>query len=100
MRTHNVYTCLTMTVPALTPPLAEKISKAYPDLPQSQWCVYADADIARRMHEGLGHTAESNAVKFAKFAPNGKMLWIAGRKATAAPAGGNVSLLVLSRTGG
>ena len=42
------------------------------------------------MKEGLGHTAESNigVMKFAKFGPDGKLLWIAGRKATAAPGPG------------
>ena len=86
----NIYTCLNTELPSLTPELADKIKSAYPNIPQSQWCVYADADIAKRMHEGLGHTAESNAVKFAKFGPDGRMLWIAGRKATAAPTPGEM----------
>jgi hypothetical protein len=86
----NIYTCISATIPDLTPELAEKIKKHSPDIPQSQWCVYADAAIAKKMHEGLGHTAESNAVKFAKFGPDGKMLWIAGRKATANPGPGEM----------
>jgi len=39
--------------------------------------------IATEMLEGLGHTSEFNAVKFAKFDRQGKLLWMAGRKATA-----------------
>ncbi len=84
-RQGNVYTCLETNIPALTPALADKIEKQFPNLPPSQWCVYANADVANRMKEGLGHTAEFNAVKFVKFGPDGKMLWIAGRKATGAP---------------
>jgi len=81
----NIYTCLSGTVPALTPVLADSIRKQYPDLPQSQWCAYASEDLAKRMHAGMGHTAESTAVKFAKYGPDGKMLWVAGRKATGQP---------------
>jgi len=81
----NFYTCITTTVPPLTPALAGKISVTYPTIPQSKWCVYADEATAKRMHEGLGHTAESNAVKFAKYGPDGKLIWMAGRKAVAAP---------------
>ena len=81
----NLYTCITTTVPHLTPALAGKIEAMFPGIPQSQWCAYADTNLAKRMLEGLGHTAESNAVKFAKYGPDGKMLWIAGRKATAMP---------------
>ena len=81
----NLYTCITTVIPQLTPALAGKIEATFPGIPQSQWCAYADADLAKHMHEGLGHTAESNAVKFAKYGPDGKMLWIAGRKATAMP---------------
>jgi len=86
----NVYTCFNATIPALTPALAAKIKALYPDVPQSQWCVYANADLAKSLHEGLGHTAESNAVKFAKYGPDGKMLWMAGRKAVAEPAPGEM----------
>jgi hypothetical protein len=81
----NLYACMSATIPALTPALADSIRKLWPDLPQSQWCVYASAELAKRMHEGLGHTAECSAVKFAKYGPDGKMLWVAGRKATAQP---------------
>ncbi len=45
---------------------------------------YATPELAKGMKEGLGHTGEFNAVKFAKFSPDGKLLWMAGRKATAA----------------
>jgi hypothetical protein len=86
----NLYTCITTTVPALTPALATKIQATFPGIPQSQWCAYADENLAKSMHEGLGHTAESNMVKFAKYGPDGKMLWVAGRKATAAPGPGEM----------
>ncbi len=81
----NLYACVTATVPALTPALTDRITHAYPGLDRSFWWTYADTALEKRLHEGLGHTSESNAVKFVKFAPDGKPLWIAGRKATAAP---------------
>lgn len=86
----NYYTCITTVVPQLTPALAGKIEAMFPGIPQSQWCAYADANLAKRMLEGLGHTAESNIVKFAKYGPDGRMLWIAGRKATAMPGPGEM----------
>lgn len=86
----NIYTCLSTNVPALTPDLASKIQTMFPDIPSSKWCAYATEDLATHMKEGLGHTAESNIAKFAKFSPDGKMLWIAGRKATAAPGPGEM----------
>ena len=45
---------------------------------------YATPTMTAAMIEGLGHSSESNLVKIAKFAPDGHLLWIAGRKATAA----------------
>ncbi|MEI9999119.1 MAG: hypothetical protein WDO13_08075 [Verrucomicrobiota bacterium] len=81
----NLYACVTATVPALTPALTDRITHAYPGLDRSFWWTYADTALEKRLHEGLGHTSESNAVKFVKFAPDGKPLWIAGRKATAHP---------------
>jgi hypothetical protein len=57
----------------------------YPDIPASKWCAYATSELAKQNLEGLGHTAECNIAKFAKFSPDGKLLWIAGRKATAMP---------------
>ncbi len=44
---------------------------------------YPDAATAAAQREGMGHTASFNAVKFAKFAPDGRLLWMAGRKAVA-----------------
>ena len=89
-RQGNIYTCVDANIPGLTPQLADKIKAQFPDLPQAQWCVYANPDLAKRMKEGLGHTAESNAVKFVKYGPDGKMIWIAGRKATGAPGPGEM----------
>jgi hypothetical protein len=46
--------------------------------------------MAKEMMAGLGHTAESNIAKFAKFGPDGKLLWMAGRKATAGAKPGEI----------
>ncbi|HEY3329576.1 MAG TPA: hypothetical protein VGK19_06105 [Capsulimonadaceae bacterium] len=81
----NIYVATTSTQPALTPQLQAKLEQAYPTVPRTHWGVFPDAEIAKEQHQGLSHTAESNAVKFAKYAPDGHMLWIAGRKAVAAP---------------
>jgi hypothetical protein len=86
----NLYACLSVNAPVLTPTLGEKIRKMFPDIPQSQWCAYASEEQAKRMQEGLGHSGESNVAKFAKFGPDGRMAWIAGRKATAAPRPGEM----------
>ena len=86
----DIYTCLSAFVPALTPDLASKIQAMYPDVPASKWCAYATAEQARQMKEGLSHTAESNIAKFAKFSSGGKLLWMAGRKATAQPGPGEM----------
>ena len=45
---------------------------------------FASKELARQMKEGMGHTASFNVTKFAKFDSNGKLIWMAGRKATAA----------------
>jgi hypothetical protein len=76
--------------PALTPELAQKIQAMFPDIPQSQWCAYASPELAKKNMEGLGHTAETNIAKFAKYGPDGKMIWIAGHKATAAAGQGEM----------
>ena len=86
----SLFTCLTADVPGLTPALAGRIKAAYPDIPESRWCAWASPALAKQMHEGLGHTAESTAVKFAKYGPDGKIVWMAGRKATAAPRPGEM----------
>ena len=44
---------------------------------------YIDAATATAMREGMGHTASFNVVKFAKFSPDGKLIWMARRKAVA-----------------
>ena len=86
----NVYTCLSAVIPGLTPALAERIRTAYPDIPQSKWCAYATDALAKQMSDGLGHTANSNMAKFAKYGPDGRLLWMAGRKATAAAGHGEM----------
>ena len=45
---------------------------------------YVTKDLTEQHKEGLGHTAGVSAVKFAKFGSDGKLLWMAGRKALAA----------------
>lgn len=47
-------------------------------------------EIANQLLEGMGHTSEFNAVKFAKFDKQGNLLWMAGRKATAGAADGEM----------
>jgi len=86
----NIYVCLSAVAPALTPELALKIQAMFPDVPQSAWFAYATPQLAKENKEGLGHTAESNIAKFAKFSPDGKLIWTAGRKATAAPSPGEM----------
>ena len=51
---------------------------------------YSDPAAATRMCEGMGHTSRFNVVKIAKFSPEGKPLWFAGRKATAGAAPGEM----------
>jgi len=51
---------------------------------------YATPEMATRMKEGMGHTSTFNVVKFAKFNPKGELLWMAGRKATAAANAGEM----------
>ncbi len=46
--------------------------------------------VAKNRLEGLGHTAEFNVVKFAKYGPQGNLLWMAGRKATAGAKAGEM----------
>ena len=53
----NIYTCVNATVP------------------------YYTQALTKAMSGGIGHDNCCNAVKFMKFAPDGKLLWMAGRKA-------------------
>lgn len=43
---------------------------------------YATPELTRQMNEGFGWTASVSAVKLAKYSPDGKLLWMAGRKPT------------------
>lgn len=86
----NLYTAFNTTAPSLTPALQAKMEASFPGLPSYEWGAYATPEQAKAMHEGLGHTGESNAVKFAKYAPDGRLIWMAGRKATAAAAPGEM----------
>jgi hypothetical protein len=48
---------------------------------------YARRDATDAMLNGIGHTGEMNAVKIVRLRPDGRLLWIAGRKATGDPLG-------------
>lgn len=72
----NLYTCFN--------------AKVYTKPGQSREFAYATDELAKQMNEGLGHSGESNAVKFAKYDSTGKLLWLAGRKATASPQPGEM----------
>ena len=80
----NLYTALSALTPQLTPELRRTLTTQFPDVPITHWGAYETAQLRTAMHEGLGHTGESNAVKFVKYAPDGHIIWMAGRKATAA----------------
>ncbi len=60
----DLYTCVNATVP-----------------------YYTRAETTA-MHHGIGHDNVCNAVKFMKFAPDGRLLWMAGRKAAGQPGHG------------
>ena len=51
---------------------------------------YATPELAKQMKEGLGHASSFNIAKMAKFDPQGKLVWMAGRKATTAPKPGEM----------
>lgn len=51
---------------------------------------YATPALAAQMKEGMGHTATFNLVKFAKYDSQGRLLWMAGRKATGAAQAGEI----------
>ena len=44
--------------------------------------TYATPELTAQMQEGIGWTSGCTAVKFAKYTPDGKLIWMAGRKAT------------------
>jgi hypothetical protein len=47
-------------------------------------------ELAATLQEGMGHTSRVNVVKIAKYDPQGKLLWMAGRKATAGAKPGEI----------
>lgn len=51
---------------------------------------YPSKMVAKEMLEGLGHTSTFNVVKFAKYDPQGSLIWMAGRKATAGAKAGEM----------
>ena len=86
----EIYTATTQNLPEPSPELEAKLKAEYPNVLPLHWGLYASKELHRSMREGLGHTGESNAVKFVKFAPDGRVLWMAGRKATAAAKAGEM----------
>ena len=44
-------------------------------------CRYVDEAYTKYMHQGMGHTADMNAVFVVKYAPDGRLVWRTGRKA-------------------
>lgn len=79
-----IYTAFSADVPGQSAELAAQMAQMFPGLPPEKWGAFATPELAAKLKTGLSHTAESNAVKFAKFDANGQLLWMAGRKATAA----------------
>lgn len=79
----NIYTAFSQTAPALSPELESQLRAKFPGVPRVHWGAFATPELARSQMEGMGHTSESNVAKFAKYDSRGRMLWIAGRKATA-----------------
>lgn len=51
---------------------------------------YPTEKVAKNMLEGLSHASEFNVVKFAKYDPQGNLIWMAGRKATAGAKAGEM----------
>jgi hypothetical protein len=51
---------------------------------------YVTSALTKKMCTGMGHTSRFSAVKFVKWAPDGKVLWTVGRKATSSPKPGEI----------
>jgi len=51
---------------------------------------YATEALTRKMKTGMGHTSRFTTVEFVKYAPDGRVLWQTGRKATSAPRQGEI----------
>lgn len=51
---------------------------------------YASKEWSEAMLSGPGHTGNFNVVKYEKFGPDGKRLWMAGRKATGTAKAGEI----------
>lgn len=51
---------------------------------------YVTDALTKKMHTGLGHTSRFTATKFFKYAPDGSIIWQAGRKGTSAPKQGEI----------
>ena len=79
----DIYTAISQIAPGLTPELEAKLQAEFPNVPRTNWGAWASPELANAMKEGMGHSGESNIAKFIKYAPDGHILWMAGRKATA-----------------
>ncbi len=51
---------------------------------------YATEEYAKYMHQGMGHTADMNAVFLFKYDPSGKLVWRVGRKAVGSAKAGEI----------
>ena len=85
----NIYTALSVRAPALTPELEARMKSKFPGVPETHWGAFETQAMAD-VFEGLGHAAESNAAKFIKYDAQGRIVWMAGRKATAAARPGEI----------
>ncbi|MDE3274845.1 MAG: hypothetical protein PUJ80_02335 [Verrucomicrobiota bacterium] len=52
--------------------------------------TYASEGLTQKMKTGMGHTSRFTTVEFVKYAPDGRVLWKTGRKATSAPKHGEI----------
>ena len=86
----NLYTFIGQTVPGLTPELRAKMEAQFPGIPITHWGAWETPEMATQKREGIGHTGEMNAVKFIKYAPDGSIVWMAGRKALAGARAGEI----------
>ena len=80
----QIYAGLSVVVPGLTPELEARLQTQFPGVSPTHWGAYQTPALAEAMKEGLGHTADNNAMKIVKYDARGQILWMAGRKATAA----------------
>lgn len=52
--------------------------------------AYVNKELGDYMHQGMGHTADMNAVFMTKYDPSGRIVWRTGRKAVGAAKPGEI----------